>query len=437
MNVSNSRAVDPVLTFARDKTVHFYQVTVNLSDKIIFIPVQCINLEYKILHLQWLNTRLLGILSQTEQFHLLDVRSGRELETIDLTAVRLLYQTQFYKSLATGGNVSPALSLAAEMAVYGSVTAFTNQLLVLGAETFHVLVIRSWAERLDHLLKSDKVIPAMRLGAEFYEDPAKALVGLRGSKERKRSLIRLKLVGILKKFLSCSLTSSFPAEGGMGTLTKYFNDIVPPCVELCVRLDQTDLLTDLVWTTFSQDPFSSAVYLECLEPYILSDQMTRLPTAIVQQLLTHYQARDKLAGLEACITHLEVDCLDIHQAMSICQQHNLYDAIIYIYNNAMLDYITPLEKMLRLVSSSLTEGEGEVEEEVRRLGNKLLVYISQCLAGRAYFHGEIPAERVKQAKYDVYSTITLLSARDSSREEDTSYPHLHTLLLFDTLVSTQ
>ena len=154
----------------------------------------------------------------------------------------------------------------------------------------------------------------MRLGAEFYEDPAKALVGLRGSKERKRSLIRLKLVGILKKFLSCSLTSSFPAEGGMGTLTKYFNDIVPPCVELCVRLEQKDLLTDLVWTTFSQDPFSSAVYLECLEPYILSDQITRLPTAIVQQLLTHYQARDKLAGLEACITHLEVDCLDIHQA---------------------------------------------------------------------------------------------------------------------------
>ena len=56
-NPSNYKAVDPVLTFARDQTVHFYQVTVNLSDKIIFIPVQCIKLEYKVLHLQWLNTR--------------------------------------------------------------------------------------------------------------------------------------------------------------------------------------------------------------------------------------------------------------------------------------------------------------------------------------------------------------------------------------------
>ena len=99
----------------------------------------------------------------------------------------------------------------------------------------------------------------------------------------------------------------------MGTLTKYFNEIVPPCVDICIKLDQKVLLTDLVWNTFSQDPFSTAVYLEALEPFILSDQLTRLPTNMVQQLVTHYQARDKLPGLEACLTHLAVDCLDIHQ----------------------------------------------------------------------------------------------------------------------------
>ena len=44
--------------------------------------------------------------------------------------------------------------------------------------------------------------------------------------------------------------------------------------------------------------------------------------------------------------------------MSVCQQHNLYDAIIYIYNTAVLDYITPVEKMLRLVSRELEETEG-------------------------------------------------------------------------------
>ena len=427
-NPSLSKVVDPVLTFARDSTIHFYQVTVNLSDKVVFIPVQCVSVPYKILSLSWLNTRLLGLLSQDEHFHLLDVRSGDQLETCDLGDVRMVYQSQFFKSLATGGNVSPAMSMAGEMAVYGSVTSFTHQMLLLGAASLHVLVIRSWAERLEHLIKNDKVIAAMRLGCELYEDPARALVGLRGTRERKQSLISLKLVGILKKFLSTSMTTQFPVEGGMGTLTKYFNEIVPPCIELCIKLKRTDLLFDTVWSTFKQDPFSSAVYLECLEPFILSDQLTRIPTDIVQQYVAHYEARQKYEGLEASLTHLAVDCLDIHQAMSICQQHNLYDAIIYIYNNAMLDYISPVEKMLKLLADKT-----ENSEEMVRLGNKLLVYISQCLAGRAYPYGDIPSDRVKQAKYDVYSTITLLSSRTPG-QSDHSYPHLHTLLKFDTQV---
>ena len=41
------------------------------------------------------------------------------------------------------------------MAVYGSNTSFTNQLLLLGNRTYHVLMIRTWSERLDHLLKNN------------------------------------------------------------------------------------------------------------------------------------------------------------------------------------------------------------------------------------------------------------------------------------------
>jgi hypothetical protein len=43
--------------------------------------------------------------------------------------------------------------LAGEMAVYGSSSCFTNQILLLGKHTFHALIIRSWTERLDHLVK--------------------------------------------------------------------------------------------------------------------------------------------------------------------------------------------------------------------------------------------------------------------------------------------
>lgn len=53
-------------------------------------------------------------------------------------------------------------------------------------------------------------------------------------------------MGILKKFLDVSMTKNFPEEGGMATLTKYFNEIVPPSIDVCVRLGKIEFLFDKV-----------------------------------------------------------------------------------------------------------------------------------------------------------------------------------------------
>ena len=91
---------------------------------------------------------------------------------------------------------------------------------------------------LTQIVLDNKFIEALQLGFEMFEDPGKSLVGLRGSTDRKRAHITLRLMGILKKFLDLSLTKNFPEEGGMATLTKYFNDIVPPCISICIKLNK-------------------------------------------------------------------------------------------------------------------------------------------------------------------------------------------------------
>ena len=53
--------------------------------------------------------------------------------------------------------------------------------------------------------------------------------------------------------------------------------------------------------------------MEALEPFILSDQLSELPPAIGQEFVSHYALRGKLEALEACVTHLSVACIDIHQ----------------------------------------------------------------------------------------------------------------------------
>ena len=86
--------------------------------------------------------------------------------------------------------------------------------------------------------------------------------------------------------------------------------------------------------------------MECLEAFILSDQLRNLPVNISQEFVKHYEITERFMALEACITHLNVTSLDIHQVMNVCWANGLYDAIIYIYNNGMKDFVTPAEELL-------------------------------------------------------------------------------------------
>ena len=127
--------------------------------------------------------------------------------------------------------------------------------------------------------------------------------------------------------------------------------------------------------------------------------------------------------------------------MNVCWNHGLYDAIIYIYNNGMLDFVTPAEELIAILIKAMDSYESQTngyESVTKRLtssqiklGNKLLVYISCCLAGRAYPYGDIPEDQVAKVKYDVYSCLTALHSK-KPKENELVYPYLRTLLFFDT-----
>jgi len=66
-----------------------------------------------------------------------------------------------------------------------------------------------------------------------------------------------------------------------------------------------------------------------------------------------------------------------------------------------------------------------------QLGNKILVYISSCLAGHAYPSGTIADEDVAHVKDAVLNCVTALHTCQPTTTEP-AYPHLRTLLSFDT-----
>ena len=61
-----------------------------------------------------------------------------------------------------------------------------------------------------------------------------------------------------------------------------------------------------------------------------------------------------------------------------------------------------------------------------QLGNKLLVYVSSCLAGRGYPDGHIPAQRVHEVKLAVLSALTAVHSKNAA-DSERPYPHLRSV----------
>jgi hypothetical protein len=70
-------------------------------------------------------------------------------------------------------------------------------------------------------------------------------------------------------------------------------------------------------------------------------------------------------------------------------------------------------------------------EQDLKLGHVILVYISCCLAGRAYPVGEIDEDSRVKVKHQVLTSLTCLHSKRAS-EDEPPYPYLRTLLEFNT-----
>lgn len=51
----------------------------------------------------------------------------------------------------------------------------------------------------------------------------------------------------------------------------------------------------------------------------------------------------QFSQFELAVTRVPIDRLDIHQVITTCRQNQLYDGIAYVMNNALHDFVGPLQ----------------------------------------------------------------------------------------------
>lgn len=165
--VNNTKMTEPVLAFGRGSELHFYRVhCASHSKRIRLSLLRHVHLTYNLLSLHWLGYRHLACIDTTETVRLMDVRTQKEVESLDISEVGLVYGSAHFKALATGGQVSVAFAMAGERACYNSMVSRGNQLLILGMKSVHMLRLRSWDERLSFLSAQNRWAEALNLAAE-------------------------------------------------------------------------------------------------------------------------------------------------------------------------------------------------------------------------------------------------------------------------------
>ncbi|KAK4820172.1 hypothetical protein QYF61_021444, partial [Mycteria americana] len=427
--VAVQNSVNPMLAFCRGDVVHFLLVKRDDTGAIHVTKQRQLHLHYDLINFTWINSRTAVLLDSVEKLHVIDRQTQEELETVEISEVQLVYNSSHFKSLATGGNVSEALALVGEKACYQSISSCGGQIFYLGTKSVHVMTLRSWRERVDHLLKQERLTDALALAWSFYEGKAKAVVGLSGDTSKRKAVIADRMVEILLHYADRTLKKC-PDQGKIQVMEQHFQDVVPVIVDYCLLLQRTDLLFNQIYDKMNENSVAKGIFLECLEPYILSDKLMGITAQVMKDLLLHFQDKNRLENLEACIVHMDITSLDIQQVVLLCWENHLYDAMIYVYNSGMNDFISPMEKLFKVIASPLNAGKSLTDEQVV-MGNKLLVYISCCLAGRAYPLGDIPEDLVPLVKNQVFEFLIRLHSTEGSVDEEV-YPYVRTLLHFDT-----
>uniref|UniRef100_A0A4W3IJP1 VPS8 subunit of CORVET complex n=1 Tax=Callorhinchus milii TaxID=7868 RepID=A0A4W3IJP1_CALMI len=398
--IAVQNAVTPMLAFCRGGTIHFLLVKKDESGAVHVSKQKQLHLSYELINLTWINSRTLALLDSAEKLHVVDRHSQEELEMVDMAEVQLVYNSSHFKSLATGGNVSQALALVGEKACYQSVGSYGAQIIYLGTKVNHHTSLLAFQERMDCLLKQERFTEVLALAWSFHEGKAKAVVGLFGDQSKRQGVIADRMVEILIQFADRALRKC-PDQGKIQVMEQHFQDMVPVMVDYCLLLDRTDLLFGQIYSKLSEISVAKGVFIECLEPYVLTDKLTSITPQVMKDMLIHFQDKGMMETIEACIVHMDVTSLDIQQVVGMCWEHHLHDAMIYVYNRGMNDYIMPME--------------------VRDC----------CLAGRAYPLGNIPEDLVPLVKNQVFEFLIRLHSTEVAPDEEI-YPHIRTLLHFDT-----
>ncbi|KZT71810.1 hypothetical protein DAEQUDRAFT_687207, partial [Daedalea quercina L-15889] len=412
-----------------------------------------------VLALQWLNVNQVVVLT-LETLEVYDIRSHKLVEQAPFDARSLV-------SPILGHTINSSVSYPdAVMEVSHSLRVYKGKIFTLGQHEVQVGTLLTWADRILSFVQKGDFLSAIELTRAYYvgESPGNRN-GLPESPEQLKEVVGEKMRELMTASARYAFSEDRLTDGTLAGLdgrgvdqTSLFEGLVRVSIRACIVLDDYDFLYEDLFQYYDDNSIAR-IFLSQLEPFIIDGNLHYVPPRITQRLVAIHDQDGRPDLVERIVWHIDPECLDVNQAITLCQQHRLYDALIYVFTRAMKDYRSPLVELLGLIRQ--VQQYRRAREEGLSLGSypddnaiepvvlnayKVYPYLGNVLTGLAYPSAEpLPVEEADQAKRDVYHFLMsgqsrvwpegeegkLILTADEENGIEPTYPYTRLLLRFD------
>ena len=378
--------------------------------------------EESIVAMQWLNRSVLAVLTISQQLIVVEDSSLAVTDQSDLIKRHIyhvdLFSRQLSQMIENSEQEDTTMHGVVADAFYMSFKAYKGRLFLLGFNDVSTGTLSNWADRLLALIEQGDFIGAIQLATSYHSGVAEqAVVGLPADEKSRHNLVREKLLEMTTASLKYVFGKNPDADNRASDIQ--LEHLARACFTACFQTEDFDFLYEEVYPWYA-DNNARKIFLGILESYIVEKDISTVPPVVLKDLVGVFVEKGQSSRLEEILCLLDPATMDLEQVTLLCRKFKLYDALFYIWSQAIGDYITVLKNLL-----AESQQDDEDEDEDGDVGSKIFPYLSYTLTGRVYPTGEtIPDSVSSRAKSEVYHFLF-------SGSQGESYAYLRQALHLD------
>ena len=293
-----------------------------------------------------------------------------------------------------------------------SIIENNNILYLLGKNKITRISLLNWELCLNSFKVKNNWKDLLSVGIQIYQGKLSALADIPQEISERKKLIGDYLKQLISQYVISETknSNSFLIEENIDN--NKMKECIDITIEFCIEIESFDYLFKELEPVFENKNYSK-VFLQDLEPYILSDKIIHfiLDEQLVLKIINTYEEEKRLDKLNQLLIHINIKCLENETIKKKLEELNLITPLIYLYMNGKDEnYFYPIEKLFELYckSNSLENFSSynllkdvpldKIINSKQFNGHKLLWYLNLCIEGRKFpnFEEKINEEKIKE-----------------------------------------